>query len=61
MSGLLQDRSVFVTGAASGIGAATTRVLLAEGAKVFASDIDVKRGEALVQIALPIVTRGPSM
>lgn len=49
MSGLVQDKSAIVTGAASGIGAATTRVLLAEGAKVLATDIDDKRGETLVR------------
>lgn len=49
MTGLLQDRSVVVTGAASGIGSATTRVLLNEGAKVVATDVDEKRGEALVR------------
>jgi len=49
MSGLLHDRSVVVTGAASGIGSATTRLLLDEGANVLATDIDDKRGEALVR------------
>jgi 3(or 17)beta-hydroxysteroid dehydrogenase len=49
MKGLLQDRSVVVTGAASGIGSATARVLLGEGAKVLLTDIDVTRGEALVR------------
>lgn len=37
MTVLLHDRSVVVTGAASGIGSATTRVLLGEGAKVAAT------------------------
>jgi NAD(P)-dependent dehydrogenase (short-subunit alcohol dehydrogenase family) len=49
MTGLLHDRSVVVTGAASGIGSATTRVLLGEGAKVVATDVDEKRGEALAR------------
>lgn len=49
MTVLLHDRSVVVTGAASGIGSATTRVLLGEGAKVVATDIDEKRGEALAR------------
>ncbi|MET0675895.1 MAG: SDR family NAD(P)-dependent oxidoreductase, partial [Bradyrhizobium sp.] len=44
MSGLVQGKVVIVTGAASGIGSATTRLLLAEGAKVLATDIDDKRG-----------------
>jgi 3(or 17)beta-hydroxysteroid dehydrogenase len=41
------DRVAVVTGGASGIGAATVRALMAEGAKVIISDIDRSRGEAL--------------
>jgi len=47
MSGLVQGKVVIVTGAASGIGSATARLLLAEGAKVMVTDIDIKRGAAL--------------
>ncbi|QQD19013.1 SDR family oxidoreductase [Spongiibacter nanhainus] len=39
---------VLVTGAASGIGAASCRALAARGAKIALSDIDVDTGEALV-------------
>ena len=35
------DKTVIVTGAASGIGAAATALFAGEGATVFASDIDV--------------------
>ena len=38
-----------VTGGASGIGAATVRLLVAEGATVVAADVDRARGEALVK------------
>jgi NAD(P)-dependent dehydrogenase (short-subunit alcohol dehydrogenase family) len=49
MSGSLQGKSALITGAASGIGAATTRLLLGEGANVTASDINRERGEALAR------------
>jgi 3(or 17)beta-hydroxysteroid dehydrogenase len=49
VTGLLHGRSAVVTGAASGIGSATTRLLLAEGANVLATDIDVKKGESLIR------------
>ena len=42
-----KDKVAVVTGAASGIGAAITQRLLAEGARVVAADIDAKRLEAL--------------
>lgn len=41
------DKTVIVTGAASGIGAAATALFAGEGATVFASDIDVAGGEKL--------------
>lgn len=41
-------KTVIVTGAASGIGAETTRLFASEGATVFASDIDRPGGEKLV-------------
>ncbi|MBX7495057.1 SDR family oxidoreductase [Qipengyuania sp. 6B39] len=40
-------RTVVITGAASGIGAETTRLFASEGATVFASDIDTAGGERL--------------
>ena len=40
-------KAVIITGAASGIGADTARLFAAEGATVFASDIDDQNGEAL--------------
>ena len=40
-------KTVIVTGAASGIGAETTRLFASEGATVFACDIDVAGGEKL--------------
>ena len=49
MSDLLEDKVAVVTGAASGIGSATVRVLLCEGAKVFATDINESRGQALAR------------
>lgn len=43
----LQDRVAVVTGGASGIGAATVRRFVAEGARVVIADLDVERGQAL--------------
>lgn len=43
------DKTVIVTGAASGIGAAATVLFAGEGATVFASDIDVAGGEKLAR------------
>ncbi len=43
------DKTVIVTGAASGIGAAATGLFAGEGATVFASDIDVAGGEKLAR------------
>ncbi len=40
-------KTVVITGAASGIGAETTRLFASEGATVFASDIDDAGGQAL--------------
>jgi NAD(P)-dependent dehydrogenase (short-subunit alcohol dehydrogenase family) len=46
---MLAGKVAIVTGAASGIGAATTATLAHAGAKVIATDIDVAGGEAIVQ------------
>lgn len=53
MTGRLRDKSVLLTGAASGIGAATVALMLREGAKVLATDIDPVRGLALVDSLAP--------
>jgi NAD(P)-dependent dehydrogenase (short-subunit alcohol dehydrogenase family) len=47
----LQDRVAIVTGAASGIGAATARRLAHEGARVALFDIDGNRGTAVAEQA----------
>lgn len=47
MSGRLQDRIAFVTGACSGIGRATVERFVAEGARVLAADIQDDEGAAL--------------
>ncbi len=46
--GRLDGRAAVITGAAGGIGWATTKRYVAEGAKVIALDRDTERGEALV-------------
>ncbi len=47
MANRLQDRVAVVTGAASGIGEATARLMVAEGASVLLADIADSRGKAL--------------
>lgn len=57
MSGSLEDRIVWITGAASGIGRATARLLAAEGAVVTVTDRD---GAGLEETAATIRTAGGS-
>jgi NAD(P)-dependent dehydrogenase (short-subunit alcohol dehydrogenase family) len=47
--GRVQDKVVLVTGAGSGIGRATARLLAAEGATVIVSDINAAGGQETVQ------------
>ena len=48
MAGRIQDRVAVVTGGCSGIGLATVRRFVEEGAKVVVGDIDDDRGKQLV-------------
>ena len=45
--GILQDRAVLITGAASGIGRATALEAHAEGARLLLSDVDTEGGEGV--------------
>ncbi|MXY52028.1 MAG: glucose 1-dehydrogenase [Gammaproteobacteria bacterium] len=45
--GRLRGKSAFITGAASGMGAATARLFVAEGANVTIADLNEKAGDAL--------------
>ncbi len=47
--GKLEDRAAVVTGAGSGIGAATAAVLARHGARVACADLDVARAEATAE------------
>ncbi len=49
MAGRIQDRVAVITGGCSGIGLATVRRFVAEGAKVVIGDIDRHQGEALAE------------
>ncbi|NQD74409.1 SDR family NAD(P)-dependent oxidoreductase, partial [Pseudomonas sp. CM27] len=46
-NGRVQGKVALVTGGAKGIGRASARLLVAEGAQVLISDIDTQAGQAL--------------
>src|SRR5438094_8466514 len=48
----MQDRTVIVTGGASGIGRATALLLAREGARVFIGDVDESGGRAVAAQAV---------
>lgn len=48
MTGRLDGKTAVITGAASGIGAGTARLFVAEGARVVVADMQVDAGRALV-------------
>ena len=52
----LQDRVVVITGGASGLGAASARACVAEGARVFLGDIQDDRGAAVAASLGPAAT-----
>jgi NAD(P)-dependent dehydrogenase (short-subunit alcohol dehydrogenase family) len=53
---LLDGRVIIVTGGASGLGEATARLGVAEGARVFIGDIQEERGSAVAASAGPAAT-----
>jgi 3(or 17)beta-hydroxysteroid dehydrogenase len=49
MAGRVQDKIAVITGAASGLGEATARMLAREGAKIVVADIDEGQGNSVAQ------------
>ncbi len=47
--GKLDGRTAIITGGASGIGAATVRMFIEEGARVLIADLQVEKGQALAE------------
>jgi NAD(P)-dependent dehydrogenase (short-subunit alcohol dehydrogenase family) len=54
--GSLDDRVVVITGAASGLGEASARICVSEGARVFLGDIQDERGAAVAASLGPAAT-----
>ena len=49
MPGKMDGKTALITGGASGIGAATVRLFVAEGARVVVADVQDERGRRLVE------------
>ena len=47
--GRLEGKVALISGGASGIGEATTRAMVGEGARVVVADIQIDRGKALAE------------
>lgn len=56
MSGRMQDKIVVITGAASGLGEASARRMIEEGATVLLADVAEARGQALATELGPLAT-----
>ena len=56
---LLDDKVAAITGAGSGIGRATARRLVREGARVIAVDVTTTAASPIFSAAWPIATRMP--
>ena len=52
MANRLHDRTIVVTGGASGIGAALARGFAAEGANVVVADLDIVAAEKTVEVVV---------
>jgi len=59
MSGRLQGKTALITAAGQGIGRATAERFIAEGARVFATDVDLAKLEGLGCVAMALDVRDP--